>query len=84
VPPAAASFCEYAMAASPVGSGDGVVMVRDATMVSVSFWLAVTPVASVNWTVKLDVPVALGFPAIAPAVDSDSPLGRLPLATAQV
>jgi hypothetical protein len=84
VPPVAVSFCEYATVASPVGSGEVVETVNGATMTSVNCRLAVTSVASVNWTVKLEVPAALGAPVIVPVVDSDNPPGRLPLEMAQL
>jgi hypothetical protein len=39
---------------------------------------------SVTVTVKLDVPVVVGFPEITPALDMESPAGRLPEVTDQL
>lgn len=35
--------------------------------------------ASFAWTTKVKLPVALGVPERTPAVESDSPVGRVPL-----
>jgi hypothetical protein len=81
----ATRVCEYVTVTSPVGSGDVVAIVRVATIVNANALLVVTPVASVNCTVKLKVPAMLGIPAIVPVVvDSDSPAGKLPLEIVQV
>src|SRR5579863_6579598 len=66
------------MPTSAAGSGDMVEIVRLVVTSRVSALAAVTPVPSVNCTVKLAVPVVWGVPAIAPAVESDNPAGSAP------
>jgi len=39
---------------------------------------------SVTWTVKREVPAAVGIPEIVPDDDSDNPAGRVPEVSAQV
>ena len=47
--------------------------------------VAVAPLASVTWAVKLEVPVAVGVPLITPVEEfKDRPAGRLPTVTAHV
>ena len=46
--------------------------------------VAVRPVASTSFIVKLKVPAAVGVPVIAPAEDSDNPGGSVPESTVQV
>ena len=48
-------------------------------------FVAVAPTLSVTLAVKLEVPVAVGVPVIAPVPETrESPVGRLPEAIAQV
>jgi hypothetical protein len=44
----------------------------------------VSPSESVTFTVKSEVPVAVGVPLIAPAADNVNPLGREPEVVVQV
>jgi hypothetical protein len=53
-------------------------------MVMVWACVAVRPVESTSFRVKLKVPAAVGVPVIAPAEDSDSPGGSVPESTVQV
>ena len=46
----------------------------------VNGWEVAPDALSVTETVKLDVPTPVGVPLITPAVDSDNPAGRVPLA----
>jgi hypothetical protein len=49
------------------------------------FKLPVTPLLSVTWTVKLDVPAVVDVPLIIPVEEmSDNPPGRAPDVIAQV
>src|SRR5262245_13915186 len=53
-------------------------------MVQVTVLLRVRPLASVTVTTKLEPPAAEGVPVTAPDEESVSPVGRLPLPSAQV
>src|SRR5262245_42271940 len=69
-PPADARGLEYASVTSPSGSGDAVVMASPAKTEMLSGRLAVLALASVTWTVKLDVPAVDGVPETAPVAPS--------------
>ena len=47
-------------------------------------WVAVRPVESTTFSVKLKVPAAVGVPVIAPPDDSDKPGGSVPESTVQL
>src|SRR6185295_3112568 len=82
-PPAAASAIEYdrpwyASASEGVdtATGDSVATER--------LRLAVTPLASVSVTVKLEEPAVVGVPVMVPPLESESPAGSAPDVTAKV
>ena len=83
VPPETASVWLYGVPAVPAGSGLTVVIDSAAgSTVTVNAFVAVPP--PVTWTVKLDVPAALGVPLKTPAEDSVSPTGSVPAVTDQL
>ena len=82
VPPVAASVWLYALPTVPAGSGLTVVIDSAAgSTVTANAFVAVPP--PVTWTVKLEVPAALGVPLKTPAEDSVSPAGSAPEVTDQ-
>ena len=66
------------MLTAPAGS-DVVVIARSALMVMLRFAVAVAAAESVTFTVKLETPVALGVPVIAPVFAFTlNPVGSVP------
>ena len=65
MPPVAAAVCEYAIVTSPPAKAF-VVIVGAAPIVIDSALLAEAPKLSVTFSVKLELPVAVGVPVIAP------------------
>ncbi len=55
-----------------------------ALMVSEKPWLTFCADASVTFTVKFDVPTAVGVPLSTPAVESEIPVGSVPLETVKL
>jgi hypothetical protein len=51
---------------------------HESVMVRVNVLLTSTELASVTWTVKVQVPVSIGVPLIPPVLDSTSPAGKAP------
>ena len=84
MPPDAASVCEYATLASPGGRVAGVVMLRALVMLSAKGCDAEPPLLSVTLAVKLNKPVVVVVPVIAPPALSEKPAGRDPAAMVQV
>jgi hypothetical protein len=87
IPPAAARVWLYAVPVTAAAS-DEVVTESCGAIVMPRFFVAVCAVGvseSVTVTVKFDVPAVVGVPEIAPVeLFSESPLGRLPVVTAQL
>src|SRR5262245_45129128 len=84
-PPAEVRVLEYARATSPSGSGDAVVMARPVKIEMLSARVAGLALASVTWTVKLELPAVDGVPESAPVVPlSAIPFGSAPAEIAQV
>src|SRR5258708_20063523 len=80
VPPEAARVTEYPTLTDPPGSAAGVVMTRFDAIFSVNALLALTDALSVTCTVKLNIPVLLGLPVIAPVAGLRlKPGGRAPV-----
>ena len=71
------------MLTTAVGGAANVVDTPAATVMLVA-WVALWPLASVTFTVKLEVPVAVGVPLRFPSGLRLRPAGRLPLLTDQV
>ena len=84
VPPVAERDWLYTAPMVPLGSDDVVTVNCSGTMVMLSAALAVALALSLTWTVKFDVPEAVGEPVIAPAVESESPAGNEPAVVDQV
>src|SRR5437764_938706 len=84
VPPVAATVWLYAAPTVPLGS-DAVVTVNGAgEIVMLSALVAVALELSFTWTVKFDVPAAVGVPLIVPSAASDRPAGSEPVVVDQV
>ena len=80
-PPAATSGWLYAVPTVPLSSV-AVVMVNAAVTVMVNDAVVVRPAASAAWSVKLNVPAAVGVPVRLPAAElSVSPVGNEPVET---
>jgi hypothetical protein len=77
VPPVAVKFCEYATPGVPPGSVVEVVIVGGAVASTVSSThpLTIFPSPSDTWTLKRNVPSAVGVPDRTPALESVSPPG---------
>ena len=87
MPPVALMVAEYAVLAVPEGSVTLMVNAEDpapTTIERAADFVCAGLLASVTVTVKLEVPLVVGVPAIAPAGDRVSPAGRLPAVIAQV
>jgi hypothetical protein len=80
VPPLATSVCEYAAPEAPEASDEvEIVSCVDATVIDSEADLVCTGLPlSLTLTVKVDVPLAVGFPEITPPELSVNPAGRLP------
>src|SRR4029079_17918303 len=83
VPPLAAAVCEYTPVASPFNR---VVVVIDGAVAMVidSALVAVAPTLSVTFSVKLNIPAAVGVPVIAPLLARLNPPGSGPGDNVQV
>jgi hypothetical protein len=90
VPPLAVTVVLYAELRVALASGLVVVMVNappdPELIVMLSAWVAdcAGDSESVTLTVKEKVPAVVAGPAMTPFVDSDSPVGSIPLASVQV
>lgn len=84
MPPDAASVCEYATLTSPAGRVAAVVMLTAVLMLSAKGCDAEPPPLSVTLAVKLNKPVAVVVPVIAPPALNESPVGRDPEVMVQV
>ena len=83
VPPAACSVWLYGVPITPLGRLVVVtVSAEPTTMLSPP--VAVSALASLTLTVKLEVPAVVGVPVIAPAALRLKPAGKLPVAIDQV
>ena len=82
-PPATERVAEYGAPVLPAGK-EVVVICGLPTMVMLRFAVAVLRTLSVTFTVKLDVPIAVGTPLIVPVVDNKTPAGRVPEAIDQL
>jgi hypothetical protein len=77
VPPVAANVWLYAVPTVPADSGLAVEIERAAGLiVTENTFVAVPP--PVAWTVKLEVPAAVGVPPRTPAADRLRPAGSVP------
>jgi hypothetical protein len=85
LPPLALNGCEYLAPTVPVDSGELVRITRGGLTVKVSGLLAVAPLKSVTWMVKLKMPAVVGVPLICPVAEfSARPPGKAPTVTAQI
>ena len=83
VVPVAAKFWLYAFPTSPPGKET--VVITGGAAITIFRGFVILPVVFVALTVKLDVPIVVGVPVIAPDVSFKlKPAGRLPLAIDQV
>jgi hypothetical protein len=84
VPPLAFSPCEYAVPAVAGGNEDVVTSkVAGATVIDKAEVSVLDPL-SVTFTVKFDVPNAVGVPDMVPPAERVSPAGKVPTDTVQV
>ena len=84
VPPDAVMPAENGVPTAEPGSR-GPPIVGAAATVTDSDWVATAPAPSVTWSVKVDVPAAVGVPVISPVEGSTArPAGRVPPVTDHV
>jgi hypothetical protein len=79
LPPVAPSDWLYGAPVVPTGNEETVICSGGLLTTMVSAWVSVALEESVTCAVKLKLPVALGVPVMAPAVDKVSPPGRDPM-----
>jgi len=83
VPPVAARVWLYATLIVSAGRLDVVILTAALTTIESAF-VADAPRVSAAFAVKLEVPLAVGVPVIAPPALMESPVGKVPALTVQV